>query len=548
MKKLLVCATLLLASVSVSAQFSPGQTLTAAALNNALATPTITGGTITGLSAPIPVASGGTGANTATGATSQLQYLQGATGSAARSLTSKFQDSISNLDFSGCDTTGTTDSTTCLQNAITAAANKNLYIAPGNYKVTSLTVSSPIAIIGGDPGSVTLTETAATGDMISVSAQQVLIQGISFTSSVTRTSGAFVNFTSSSNQVTLRDFYMTSHYIGVHMTAASAGRVQFGYMYGGATTAGSAGILVDGGNDQYINQITMDAPAGSQPAAGIQVTQTGALNLTDNDIIHHTADLLINPGTGQSVASLYALNSYFDTAVRGVSIAPTGSGTVTRLHFIGCWTSSHSDTGFFVQSSSTGALSGIELIGHHAILNTNNGALFNSGTTNPDTIKVIGGEFAGNGGSGLAFGAGVSKFTVLGAHSGAYAGQAGNGQWGILVSAGASDNYLISANQTAGNTSGSISDGGTGTSKWITGNLPYTAPAQTTPSVGASPWTYTNNSAKYQTAYINGGTVSIVAVGGSNVFTQTNCTVRIPPGASMTVTYSVAPGVGITGD
>src|SRR6202022_578589 len=70
----------------------------------------ITGGTITGLSAPIPISSGGTNATTATGATSQLQYLQGATGSAARSLTSKFQDVISILDFPGCDTTGVADS------------------------------------------------------------------------------------------------------------------------------------------------------------------------------------------------------------------------------------------------------------------------------------------------------------------------------------------------------------------------------------------------------------------------------------------------------
>lgn len=60
------------------AQFTAGQTLTATALNNALAAKTsnaaaiITGGTITGLSAPIPVASGGTGANSASAALTSL--------------------------------------------------------------------------------------------------------------------------------------------------------------------------------------------------------------------------------------------------------------------------------------------------------------------------------------------------------------------------------------------------------------------------------------------------------------------------------------------
>lgn len=156
MKNIYRVLLLLLACTALpsQAQFTSGQVLTAAQLNSALdaktsnAAAAITGGTITGLSAPIPLSSGGTNATTATGATSQLQYLQGATGSVARSLTSKFQDWISALDFSGVDPTGTTDSTAGLQSAITAAANKNLYIPPGNYKVTSLTLSSPIAIIG----------------------------------------------------------------------------------------------------------------------------------------------------------------------------------------------------------------------------------------------------------------------------------------------------------------------------------------------------------------------------------------------------------------
>ncbi|WP_230953524.1 hypothetical protein [Burkholderia cepacia] len=89
MKKLLAVAMLLLASVSTFAQFSPGQLVTAAALNNQFslyvpiaggtltgpltvpalntAHAAITGGTIAGLSAPIPVASGGTGTTSSTG-------------------------------------------------------------------------------------------------------------------------------------------------------------------------------------------------------------------------------------------------------------------------------------------------------------------------------------------------------------------------------------------------------------------------------------------------------------------------------------------------
>ncbi|MEX3933259.1 hypothetical protein AB4Y32_15900 [Paraburkholderia phymatum] len=78
MRKILIAATLALVSCVTHAQFLPGQILTAAALNNAFAAKTdnaaaaITGGTITGLSSPVPMASGGTGAATASAALSNL--------------------------------------------------------------------------------------------------------------------------------------------------------------------------------------------------------------------------------------------------------------------------------------------------------------------------------------------------------------------------------------------------------------------------------------------------------------------------------------------
>lgn len=180
MKKLLAFAMLLLASVSSFAQFSPGQLVTAAALNNqfSLYVP-IAGGTLTGpltvptltvsntvsastgsfttlnttgtatlnglnvttaplFSSPLGFSSGGTGATSAIGATGNLQYLQGATGSVARSLASRLQDTISLLDF-GADPTDTLDSTTAWTNFIAACemTGKRCEIPAGTYKITS---------------------------------------------------------------------------------------------------------------------------------------------------------------------------------------------------------------------------------------------------------------------------------------------------------------------------------------------------------------------------------------------------------------------------
>jgi hypothetical protein len=70
MKKILL-ALLWFVSSAALAQSYPSPTY-----KNVTITGGITGGTITGLSAPIPFASGGTNASTATGATNQLQYWQ----------------------------------------------------------------------------------------------------------------------------------------------------------------------------------------------------------------------------------------------------------------------------------------------------------------------------------------------------------------------------------------------------------------------------------------------------------------------------------------
>jgi hypothetical protein len=148
MLKRLLLVVLSLIVVTAHAQFTPGQILTAAQLNGAFSNVLpVSGGTLTGpltvpslsvTGAPIPLASGGTGANTATGATSQLQYLQGANGSSARSVTAKLQDTVSLLDF-GADPTDTADSTTALRNWYSAlvSTGKAGYIPAGKYKITS---------------------------------------------------------------------------------------------------------------------------------------------------------------------------------------------------------------------------------------------------------------------------------------------------------------------------------------------------------------------------------------------------------------------------
>ncbi|WP_244120335.1 glycoside hydrolase family 55 protein [Burkholderia gladioli] len=179
---------LLLAAACISnaafAQWVPGQLVTAQLLNSAFAAVAanalpVAGGTLTGplqgtaatfnsgsfaslsssgpvtFSTPLAFASGGTGATTALGATSNLQFQASLSGAGGRSVASKLSDVVSILDFPGCDKTGVADSTACIQAALNSGA-KTVYIPAGQYRESGLTLPQiqGFTLYGDGPNSV----------------------------------------------------------------------------------------------------------------------------------------------------------------------------------------------------------------------------------------------------------------------------------------------------------------------------------------------------------------------------------------------------------
>jgi Pectate lyase superfamily protein len=72
--------------------------------------------------------------------------------------------------------------------------------------------------------------------------------------------------------------------------------------------------------------------------------------------------------------------------------------------------------------------------------------------------------------------------------------------------------------------------------------------AMTAPTVGASPWTYTNFTGVDQTIYVAGGTVSQIEQPAGNVTGLITGGFSVPTGGALKVTYTVAPTVKATGN
>jgi len=446
--------------------------------------------TLSGITLPGPGAGqylrwnvGGTDLETDAGSINNSNFLQSGTGAVTRSVTSKIGEIVSVKDF-GATGNGVTDDAAAIQAAHDSlgANGGELFFPDGTYIVsTVINITKSINIRGTGKVSTTIRTSSGTAQIFNVSVQSIFINNMRFNSSVTRTAGAFIQFTTNGGRGSVKDFLMEDYYIGIQITASATVRIKDGTLSNGATSAGSTGILLDGGNDHYIDNITMDAPVGSQPAAGITVTQTGALNITNCDIIHHSNCLVIAPGNGESVSSVYVINSFFDNGVNGILITPTGTGIVTRCHFISCWTSSQTGRGVFINNTGSGACSGIEFIGHTAVLNAIGGLQVELGA---EDVNILGGFFAQNTGSGITFGNTIDDFKIIGVSSGAVAGGTGNTAFGILVFGTTHDRYTISHNHLGGNTSGGLDDQGTsGTEKVIRNNIGHVTEASGTGSV-----------------------------------------------------------------
>lgn len=435
---------------------------------------------------------------------------------------------------------GSSFDNTAAWNALTASGVLEITGLSGAFYFDSAPaqITSSITIKGYGREKSRLIKNFSTGILLDFSTTAyIVIDGVSIEAGVAQTAGSFIKTIGIRSDIT--NCFFLNHFVGVdsNTTIYNIDNCEFRDGVGGA---GSCGILVAGSPVEVrISKIVMDTGETPRPDYGIWVQGVDAMHITSCDIINCGKDLFINPQNAEVATSIKVLDTYFDTATRGVSIEPNAGGSVQFIQFIGCWTSGHTDSGFVIAPASTGRVDGVELIGHQAMLNGGSGILMDGGT-DTDNVRILGGAIGGNTLRGVFVAADVSNFSIKDVIIGPSNLQVGNTLEGILIDTGASNNFDIEGNDLRGN-GASFTDLSSGTTgRRVVANKGFNDTAVgSSISVGASPFTYTAGDSP-ETVYLLSGTVSGVIQAGQTIGT-TDFSVQLEPLESIQVTYSGAP-------
>lgn len=377
---------------------------------------------------------------------------------------------------------GIADDTAAIQAAIDAvpATGGYVYLPAGTYK-TSATLNiakQNLTFCGSGMQSTEIKINSATahvirvGDGTTAGLDYNKLCGFIVSSSVARTSGSGIRFDKTAFS-TIEDVKLLGMYDAIDLLTTVGVWLNRLVLYN--TVVGGNSIYIDGGNDQYINNVIADAPAGSQPAAGLRLIRASGVWVSNSDFIHQGNPFFIDATAG-TVEWIFSTNNAFDSSSGDCfRIVANNGATVRLVASTGDWFATCDSNGVEIATGGTGTIKGVFLENARVVNNGSHGLVINS-TAATDT-RMLGGIFAGNSrlssgtDHGIAVAAGVSEFSIQSVRSGA-AGSFGNTQgYGIFVASGTSNNYSILGNDTRTNVTGGLSDGGTGGTKAVANNI-----------------------------------------------------------------------------
>ena len=465
----------------------------------------------------------------------------------SRLLSARFAEIVSVRDF-GAVGDGVTDDTVAIQAAI--ATGRQVYFPPATYHVTgSINLATSGQHIWGDGNSSIISTGSATADVFVLGGTLgTVIEHLQFTASVVRTAGAYVN-TGAASFCTLEHLFMTGFFIGIQLgsstTIGSMVRVTDCYLYGGAAPGVSTGLYIWGGDDVILKGVLCVGSAASQLATGIMILSAGDIFLIHCQCIWAGNGVVVAPGSGQVVQSLWFDACLSDTCSGwGMLIEASGSGSVQLLKCSNGWNASCVMGGIGLFTSGTGVIQQVDVV--NMVVSNHSGSGIFAGTNGVTHLNIAGCAISANqgGGGAIALAAAMTLFRIASCTIGPCGEFGGNAGPGIALGSGA-DYFHVVDNVLLGNTGGGLvlpsPAAGAGTNWIIRGNLGFATYASGTLSTTAGPASFTVTHNLPFTPDVHDVVLTLIGALGAASFFY----LGTPTGSSFTIVFNTAPGAGI---
>jgi hypothetical protein len=365
------------------------------------------------------------------------------------------------------DPAGSVSSALGIQAALNAGAGY-VYAPTGTFQVQSaVSIPAGVRLVGAGQRATTFRLTASGFDGFTLSGDSSEISDCAISAASARTSGAHVKAAASKRSQKVNRCLVVNAYRGVVVADGCVITSIVGCEFLNTKPTTGVCIEVQGGNDTFITRCVGDGPAGSgnEPAAGIRITKTGAVWLTDIDFIRCGNGLEVVPDNGDECTWIFGVNAAFDSSEvgSGVHIRPTNGGKVKAFQQIGLWCATNiNGVNIDTDADAASLVDGVYLESPRLFNNQQYGLLHNGGTKIKN-VRLTNPEITGNSSSsigtypGLFFGPNAASFYVTGGKSGAQAGFGSSHSYGVVIGAGCSD-YTVQGLAVNGNVTGGIAN------------------------------------------------------------------------------------------
>jgi len=390
------------------------------------------------------------------------------------------------VKWGGATGNGTTDDTAAIQATVTAAiaASAGVYIPSGGYKVSSAITGTPInglSITGAGTFVTFINPTSTTADVFRLTSTNedspITMSGFTIDyAAVTPTSGTIFNFTGGCGGLHFSNVVTSGGWNVLTMGNASTFNVfvtqcEFdGFLNDGITISIWPGGLI------HISHISINCTSANVAGTGLLINGGQSIFLSDMNIQGPYFPIIISAAGGQTVTDITATSVWGDSAARGNTggaawnIGVGGAGTTKRIQLTNCWGGSAGLSGFQL-----GVTDQISLINCRAIANQTDGITLQANCLNIliEGCQVTANSLAGSGMfNGITVDPVCANISIIGNKCGPTTDFPTSDQaYGISVTAGATNDLIISLNLLGGNVTGGLFNGATGGTQFINNNL-----------------------------------------------------------------------------